>query len=132
MGIPKTNFWNKVETSKDSSRPCSIILYVIFKAGINFSSTRRALQYILNSKRKKVLTHFFLNSSPPPTLAPRTNFTTELISEKKSIQWNRSLGSLKFKFGLYIVSLFQQIGKIPVTETMLIAILGEANFLHCS
>ncbi len=37
-----------------------------------------------------------------------------------------------YKFGLYVVSLFQQIGKIPVTETMLIAIPGEANFLHCS
>ncbi len=63
MGI-KIDSWNEVGTKYDIHSAMSNKM-LIFKAGIDFSSSRRALQYLFNS-REREYTRFFLNSPYPP------------------------------------------------------------------
>ncbi len=86
------SYWNW-GGAKDGFESVMSNKMLIIKAGIDFSSTRRALQHLLSSYRRECA---WFSQSPPLPPSPRIHTSTVLISYKESILWNQRLGSYKF------------------------------------
>ncbi len=126
-----THGWRELVTHKKKIEPCShtnvgkpkVVFFTLQlyiepqKAGLIlwqnkthylqctlYNTPRRTLPYLINSLRKRVYSLLSRFLPRPPPLPPRIYSTTELISHKESIPWNRCLGSLKvWKFRLWCV-----------------------------